>query len=81
MSKAIFLLEHDQGLSHTAYFNCAVIAPGDNCRKTRSWDTDIFEVESDRARGYPGVEKTAELKRLRGTDSCLPESQNKMGLG
>lgn len=81
MSKAIFLLEHDQGLSHTAYFNRAVIAPGDNCRKTGSYDTDIFEVESDRARGYPGVEKTAQLKCLRGTDSCLPESQNKMELG
>lgn len=81
MSKAIFLLEHDQGLRHTAYFNHAVIAPGDNCRKTRSYDRDIFEVESDGAREYPGVEKTAQLKCLRGTDSCLPESQNKMGLG
>lgn len=75
------MLEHDQGLRHTAYFNHAVIAPGDNCRKTRSYDRDIFEVESDGAREYPGVEKTAQLKCLRGTDSCLPESQNKMGLG
>lgn len=81
MSKAIFLLEHDQGLSHTAYFNRAVIAPGDNCRKTRSYNTDLFKVESDTAREYPGVEKTAQLKCLRGTDLCLPESQNKTGLG